>query len=245
MNESRICELAESQLSDYRARRPGTVFEDPLFRPTLEDAYRIQLAAAALRERDGERRAGFKVGATGTNIGAQFGLQGPVSGSVWESEVHVCGAALPADDYARPAVEGEIALRLGPDGRPIAVFPVIEIHNFLFRAEPWSLQELVVNNAIHAGVVLPCADETPWPAEVSGSIRVLVNDLIVDEGPANGVPGGPEGSLRWLRAHLNRFGLRPFGLVLTGTALSLIPVSRGDKVRVETDTFGHAEMRLV
>jgi 2-keto-4-pentenoate hydratase len=236
--------VAARQLADYRRHDPGTIYDDPSFRPTLDDAYAIQLAVADLRIQQGETRAGFKVGCTGPNIREQFGMDGPISGSVWASELHPCGATLAPGDFSRPAIEGEIALRLGPDGEPIAALPVIELHNFVFRSNPHRLHELVINNGIHAGVVLPCTHEIRWPVNLSVPIRVLINDRVVDEGAADGVPGGPEGSLRWLQDHLTRFNLRPFGLVLTGTALTLLPIQPGDRVRVEANGIGYSEMTL-
>jgi 2-keto-4-pentenoate hydratase len=237
-------EVAKRQLEDYRRHDPGTVYNDPAFDPSLDEAYVIQLSVAALRQRDGERRAGFKVGCTGPNIREQFGMDGPISGNVWDSELHPCGTTLKAGDFSHPAIEGEIALRLGPDGEPIAALPVIELHNFVFRSDPRRLQELVINNGIHAGVVLPCTPERSWPSNLSVPIRVLINDRVVDEGPADGMPGGPEGSLKWLRGHLSRFNLRPSGLVLTGTALRLLPIQPGDRVRIEADGVGYSEMTL-
>jgi 2-keto-4-pentenoate hydratase len=236
--------IAERQLADYRRHDPGTIYDNPAFRPTLDEAYAIQLAVADLRILRGEKRAGFKVGCTGPNIREQFGMDGPISGSVWESEVHKCGARLASREFCRPAVEGEIAVRLGPDGEPVAAFPVIELHNFVFRTHPRQLQELVVNNGIHAGVVLPCTPEAAWPARLDVPIRVSINGRPIEEGPADGVPGGPRGSLDWLRAQLKRFDLKPFGLILTGTALTLVPIAPGDRVRVEADRLGYSEMTL-
>src|SRR5437899_5871148 len=85
--------LARRQLGDYRRHKPGTLFDDGL-ELGIEDAYAVQLEVAALRLRDGERVAGFKVGCTGATVRAQFGMDGPVSGMVCQSEIHPSGSTV-------------------------------------------------------------------------------------------------------------------------------------------------------
>ncbi len=56
----------------------------------------------------------------------------------------------------------------------------------------------------------------------------------------SGVPGGPVGSVEWLRRNLEAYALslRPRQLVLTGTPLGLYPVRPGDAVRVTAERLG-------
>lgn len=240
--------LAARQLADYRATTPGTWFaEHPGSALTLDEAYAVQDEVAALRAADGV--AGHKVGATGPGTRAQFGLDGPIRGTLYRTELHPSGVALPAAAFARLAVEGELALRLGADGQPERVLPVIELHHYVFRGQPPTLQELVANNGLHAGVVLPAGAGVPWRGDeaLSGQLRLEVDGEVVDAGPMAGVPGGPSGSLAWLREHLARVGRSPCpgGLVLTGTPLGLVPVAPGSRVRVEAEGLGAVEMTVL
>ena len=241
--------LAVRQLADYRAGTPGTFFADP-GRPhlSLEDAYRVQGEVAALRGPT-EPVIGYKVGCTGPGTRAQFGLDGPIRGLLYGTELHACGSELSYRSFANLAIEGELAVRVGGDGRIAQVLPVIELHNYVFRGQPPTLQELVANNGINAGVVLadPAA-EAPWRGEepLGGRLTVRVNGACVDEGPMDGVPGGPAGSLRWLARHLADHGLalQPGQLVLTGTPLGLIPVRPGDQVQVTAEHLGSVEATI-
>jgi 2-keto-4-pentenoate hydratase len=144
---------------------------------------------------------------------------------------------------------GELALRIGRDGEPGAVLPVVELHNYVFRGKPPTLQELVANNGLNAGVVLPAGAEASWRGDDSldGLLRVEVDGRVVDAGPMNGVPGGPYGSLEWLRGHLAERGLtlRPGHLVLTGTPLGLIPVSPGNEVGVDAEGLSEVRMSVL
>ena len=242
--------LATRQLADYRARTPGTFFgEEDRPNLTLENAYSVQAEVARLRSVEGETVAGYKVGATGAGVREQFGIDGPIRGFLYDTELHPSGVKISHASYANLAIEGELAVRLGDDAEIARIFPVIELHNYVFRSEPRILQELVINNGLHAGVVLPATEGAQWRGEepLDGELRVEINGRVVDEGPMSGVPGGPAGSVEWLRRQLAAYGLalRPQQLVLTGTPLGLYPVSPGDSVRVTAERLGSVEATIV
>ena len=215
----------------------------------MEAAYAVQAEVAALRSADGEPVAGYKVGCTGPNVREQFGMDGPIRGFLYGTELYPSGVKLSHASYANLAIEGELAVRLGDDAEIARIFPVIELHNYVFRSESPTLQELIANNGVHAGVVLPAAEGARWCGDepLTGALRIEINGRRVEEGPMSGVPGGPTGSVEWLRGHLAAHGLalRPWQLVLTGTPLSLIPVRPGDSVRVAAEGLGDVEAKVV
>ena len=248
MNPS-VQELAARQLADYRAHTPGTFFGEEHSRFTLDYAYAVQREVSRLRAAEGEPVAGYKVGATGPGTRQQFGMDGPIHGFLYQTELHSSGVDLSHTLYANLAIEGELAVRLGDGAEISRIFPVIELHNYVFRSESPNLQELIANNGIHAGVVLPEVEGEEWGGEglPEGTLRVEINGRMVEEGPMSGVPGGPAGSVEWLRRHLAAYDLtlRPRQLVLTGTPLSLIPVRPGDSVRVRAEWLGTVEATVV
>ena len=63
-----------------------------------------------------------------------------------------------SNEFANLAIEGEMAARIGADGTISAVFPVIELHHFVFRGARKTLPELVANNGLNGGIVLPTED---------------------------------------------------------------------------------------
>jgi 2-keto-4-pentenoate hydratase len=87
-------DLADRQWRDYRARQPGTCFADPDFVLSLADAYELQDAVAKLRVAAGDRLIGYKVGCTGTGTVQQFGMQGPIRGCLFKSEIRKDGDVL-------------------------------------------------------------------------------------------------------------------------------------------------------
>jgi 2-keto-4-pentenoate hydratase len=158
---------------------------------------------------------------------------------LFRSEIHSSGKTLRHQAYANPAIEGEMALRIGVDGGIAAAFPVIELHQFVFRAPRKTLAELVANNGINAGAVIPehfeAASLEDWANACTLSISV--NGVSVETGALWAMACGAPEALERLRGDLRRFGeaLKPEDLVLAGTPLGLHPVQGGDHVVVSID----------
>jgi 2-keto-4-pentenoate hydratase len=101
-------------LADHDARQPNAVFAGRgADWVTLDEAYALQGAVAALRRARGERCVGYKVGCVSSAIQRQFGLHQPVRGYLWAGERHPSGTCLEPARYACLAIEGELALQLG------------------------------------------------------------------------------------------------------------------------------------
>jgi 2-keto-4-pentenoate hydratase len=236
---SAISALADRQWRDYRARHPGTCFADPGFALDLSDAYELQDAVATLRVSAGDCLVGYKVGCTGAGTVQQFGMEGPIRGCLFESEVRQHCCAVTSNEFANLAIEGEMAVRIGAEGAIAAAFPVIELHHFVFRGTRKTLPELVANNGFNAGVVLPGEDCLLSGEHVDrpGELSVWINDHLIASGELWPMRDGVEASLGWLREHLAKKdrALLPEQIILTGTPLGLYPVRTGDRVVVRVD----------
>jgi 2-keto-4-pentenoate hydratase len=231
-----VQELAARQIADYRNLSPGTYFGD-LHEPlSLDEAYRVQAEVSRLRVQHGDKVTGYKLGCTSPEIERRLGLRGPIHAVLFESELRHSGALLDTSSFVNLAIEGEMAARIGENGKIIAVFPVIELHNLIFRGEPKTLTELIVNNGLNAGVVLPDKRASAEALEhfATPSLSVRVNGECIDEGLLWSLPGGLDASLQWLEMNLARHGgrLLPGHLVLTGTPLGIHRVYTGDHVEV-------------
>ena len=233
LDPTQVLDLAERQLADYRRGSPGTVFAAGALL-SVEDAYAVQRVVARLRVADGETLAGYKVGFTGADVASQLGAPGPVSGHLWRDELRPSGAWVAASRFTNLAVEAEVGAVLDDAGAVARVFPVIELHDFVLRGSPPTLAEVIANNAVHAGVVLP-RDVSPAPSALPADawLELEVDGVVVDGGAPFAMSGGVEASLSWLRAHLSAMGahLPPRSLVLLGTPLQIVAVGPGAQLR--------------
>ena len=248
MDPTFLRSMAGRQWRDYQWGTPGTMFADPDISLILDEAYRIQMEYAGLRCAAGDAVTGYKVGCIGSGVVEQFGMSGPIHARLFRSEIHSAGETLRYRAYANPAIEGEMALRIGVDGGIAAAFPVIELHQFVFRAPRKTLAELVANNGINAGVVIPEHLEATSLEDWANAptLSISVNGVNVETGALWAMAGGAPEALEWLRCDLRRFGegLKPGDLVLAGTPLGLHPVQAGDHVAVSIDGKDRVDCRF-
>ena len=133
MDPASLMSLAGRQWRDYQRGAPGTMFADPEISLTLDEAYQIQMELARLRCAAGDAVAGYKVGCIGPGVVEQFGMSGPIHARLFRSEIHSSGKNFRHQAYVSPAIEGEMALRIGVDGEIAAAFPVVERERILHR----------------------------------------------------------------------------------------------------------------
>ncbi len=233
--------LAVRHLRDYDAREPGLVFDgcDPM--ASVDEAYRLQAAVAALRSKRGEHVAGFKIGCVTPSVQQQLGVDRPVTGHVFASEVRLSPASLAEDRYCSLGVEGELAVTLArnlDDPKEVAanpakfvryVFPVMELHHCVFRRPDSAAMELIANNALQAGIVVPHV-RTTVPMGMLLNLRVVIGGREV--GRAN---VDPYATLAQMASLLCGRGItaRAGQCLLTGSPLPLYPVQVGDRFMVE------------
>lgn len=256
MVDETLEQLARRQLADYDRGEPGTAFADGL-KLSIADAYRVQSLVALLRERRGERVIGYKVGCTSATIRRRLGIDHSVFGRLFESECWPSGASLPPRRLSALAIEGELAVRLARDLPPVDassveipeaidhVFPVVELHDLVFRGVDPSPDEVIANNALHVGFV-HSSDPSPSLGDAPGTLRVDIDDV-----PAATISGAEltqtiVESLAWLAGQLDSFGsgLRAEQIVLCGSLADLFPVSAGSRITVTTDRFGSVECAI-
>jgi len=232
-------ELAVRQFSDYQSKNPGTCFLDPNFNLDITSAYKLQDLVTKIRVQSGEQVIGYKVGCTGPGTKAQFGMGGPIRGTLFAGEVRQNGVSLNPDEFCQLAIEGEMAIRISENFKIEAVFPVIELHNFIFRSKNKNLSELIANNGINSGIVLPDMHRQQSKNYIrkDGILSVAINGENIGEAGFWPNDGGAEASLKWLKNNLleHSIQLMPNDIILVGTALGLYPVKNGDEVLVCID----------
>lgn len=240
--------LALRQWRDYQRTTPGTAFADREMSLTLEEAYAVQMEVARLRCAAGDAVIGYKVGCIGPGVVKQFGMSGPIHARLFRSEIHDSDATLRHRTFANLAIEGEMAIRIGENDQIVGVFPVIELHHFVFRGPQKTLTELIANNGINAGAVIHRDHATLRLADWYGArtLSVAVDGKIIDAGALWAMPGGPTEVIDWLRRDLRRFGeaLKAGDLVLAGTPLGLHSVSPGNHVVISVDGTPYVDCRI-
>jgi 2-keto-4-pentenoate hydratase len=247
-----IQQLAAQQLQDRDAGTPGTIFAESIS-ITSEQAYAISSEVSQLRVARGEKIVGYKVGCTSPGIQQQLGIDAPVFGYLFESESWPSGTSFSERQFAKLAIEGELAVELATDLKAhattlaelntavAAISPVIELHNFVFRGAQPSAPELIANNAIHAGYVYPTNSQAEQTLDVyPGTLRIEVDGQELATVASEQLTATVISSLRWLSQELERTGtgLKAGQTVLCGSVADLFPVHSNCRINVISEHLG-------
>lgn len=247
------------------ARREARVLDEfPGALPTtLADAYRVQEALIRL---DGRPVVGWKVAMIPPALREALGDE-RICGPVFEGLVRDVAADTeidaPVHDGGFAALEAEFVARFataaepGPSGFDAATIAaaLAEIHAGVEVAS----SPLPTLNAIgplavvcdrgnNAGVIVgPPLAGWRHRAPALFASRMTIDGVVVGEGSAASVPGGPLGAVVWLAEHLHRRGRRLSAgdVVSTGMTTGVHDVRPGAVARVDFAHVGGIDLRVV
>lgn len=237
-------------LAPLSARFPGM---------TLDHAYRIQQHWLQRRLEAGERLIGHKIGVTSEAVMAMLNVAEPDFG-------HLTSAMLYADNTAHfdsliaPMAEGEIAFLLGADlaGPGITeadvlhatrcVMPCLEVVDTRIRDWRITITDTIADNASSAGFVLGDGAADPHAIDLATvGMTLEKNGVVVATGAGAAALGHPLAAVAWLANTLGARGhtLRAGQVILSGSLAAMVPVQRGDIVRMRLAGLGAAEVRFI
>ena len=211
---------------------PTTEFAaDPRVRRGME----AQLELRRERLAAGDAPLGWKVGFGTPEAFEKLGTSAPLVGFLLRSALVPSGTAYSIDGFGRPALEPEVAVRVGEGGGPAALGPAFEIAD----VEPTSdVVRILAGDIFQRGVVLG-----PMAGRVSlegASALVSVNGEEVSVADPEALPGAIPDLLAHVSGLLPKFGeqLRPGDLVITGSIVPPLQIEPGDRVEYELHGFG-------
>ena len=241
----------------------GTVLTalDPSCRPAdRAQGYAVQAQLARL---SGEPVVGWKIAATSIAGQRHIGVDGPLAGRLLRARVLDGGATVPFAGNRMSVAEFEFGFRmahaLGPREAPYTVDEVIDAvdtmhltieipdsryEDFVHAGAP----QLIADCACACWLVAGPAVEADWRRVDLSRQEVLarVNGEVAARGSGANVLGDPRVALAWianeLRVHAG--GLRAGDLITTGTCVTPVPVSPGDRLESDAGDFGVLKARL-
>lgn len=243
----------------YAAERAATAVAPLTERhPDLDvaGAYAVQRHGRALRERDGARVVGRKVGLTSVAMQELLGVGEPDFGYLTDAMVHPDGARLDLDGLVAPRVEAEIALRLaaplsGPRvDRAAALAAIGEIAPALevvdSRVADWRIRlaDTVADNASSGlaviGAFTPLSDTDLTAVEMEMEVAHADGRQEHEAGSGAAVLGHPAEALAWLARALAPFGegLEAGQVVIPGAMARAVTVAAGADVHASFSGLG-------
>jgi 2-oxo-3-hexenedioate decarboxylase/2-keto-4-pentenoate hydratase len=226
-------------------------------------AYRVQAEAHRLLSAAGQGAlAGWKIGCTTPVMQRFLDIPSPCAGGMLAATMFRGEGALEHRRLIKPAVECEIAVRLGADlpagGAPwtqasvapavAACMAAIELVDDRY-ADYRSLgtPTLIADDFFHVGCVL-APEVADWRRLDIPALRgeTRINGAGVGEGRGGDVMGHPFAALAWLANLLAGQGraLRAGQIVLTGSVVETRWVQPGDRVEIAIEGLGTARARF-
>lgn len=193
-------------------------------------------ALLARREADvaaGAAPIGWKIGFNTPAIQEHFGLIEPVVGYLTKTRVVEAGVEVPLAGWAVPAVEVEMAVRVGDDGGVGGLAPALELVDL---GEPLDdIEPVLAGNICHRGVVF--GDEIPGADPWSMVAAVHKDGAVVAEGR---LTEDPATTVTFVRTFLATYGaaLAPGDRIIAGSVVPPVTVAPGDDLEVSFGPFG-------
>jgi 2-oxopent-4-enoate/cis-2-oxohex-4-enoate hydratase len=225
---------------------------------TIDDAYAISTRMLRLREADGEKLVGKKIGVTGLVVQQMLDVHQPDFGYLTDAMWIEAGQPVPISTrLIQPRAEGEVAFVLsadmqGPGVTPAdvlaatrSVAPCFEIVDSRIDAWRIKIQDTVADNA-SSGLFVIGQPVSPEGLDLSRiQMQVTKNGAPLSEGKGDASAlGSPEACVAWLANTLGAYGipLRAGEVILSGSLVPLEPVVAGDTMRVEISGLGALEV---
>lgn len=227
---------------------------------SIEDAYHIQQRMIARRLDKGERVIGKKIGVTSKAVMNMLGVHQPDFGYLLDGMVYNEGESISMDTLIQPKAEGEIAFLLKQDlqGPGVIAADVLAATEGVMacfeivdsRIQDWKIkiQDTVADNASCGVFVL--GDQLVDIADVDLALCGMVlekNGDIVVTGAGAATMGHPVNAMVWLANTLGRLGiaLKAGDIVLSGAMGAMVPLARGDNLRMTIGGLGGCSVRFV
>jgi 2-oxo-3-hexenedioate decarboxylase len=217
----------------------------------LDQAYGMTAAIRQMRETRGEMPVGRKIGFTNRTIWAEYNVDRPVWGYVYDSTLYHLAEiddTFSVVSFSEPRIEPEIVFRLA--SRPASgmdesallacidwVAHGFEIVQSIFPGWKFSVPDTVAGLGLHGALLIgphhPIAERAEdWSQKLSRfEIDLRKDGAVVDHGHSSNVLGGPLSALRHLVDILARDQFNPplaaGEIVTTGTLTRAFPASAG------------------
>lgn len=211
--------------------RTAELAADPRVRRGME----AQLEVRRRRLAGGDEPLGWKVGFGTPQAFEKLGTSAPLVGFLLRSALAPADAAYSLDGFEHPALEPEVAVRVGEGGAPAALGPAFELADVDPAAD---LEAILADDIFQRGVVLGTMTERATLEGVSA--RVVANGEPTEVDDPQALPGALTGLVTHVAEFLPEFGeeLRPGDVVITGSIIPPLGVSPGDRVEYELRGLG-------
>jgi 2-keto-4-pentenoate hydratase len=259
LSEQTIESISRDLHSAERDRRTLRPITETYPEIDIDTAYKIQLGLVQLKDADGEKIVGKKIGLTSKAMQKMLNVDQPDYGHIFDNMVLQDGVVFRVAELIQPKIEPEIAFILdreikGPGVTPMQVLaatrfvvPALEIIDS--RIEGWRIKlcDTIADNASSARVVLGSSPKRVDERDLKLVGMILEkNGDIVQTGAGGAVLGHPAVAVAWLANAVGQFGvsLNAGDIIMPGALCGAVDVGAGDLLQASFDGLGTVSVRF-
>jgi 2-oxo-hept-3-ene-1,7-dioate hydratase len=189
----------------------------------------------------GARSVGWKIGFNTPAIQEHFGLTEPVVGYLTDAGMTLVGGTVSLAGWSAPAVEVEVAIRVGTDLGVAGLAPALELVDLGVPFD--DIEVVLADNICQRGVVfgpeVPGVD--PWAVVVEVTKPGAPGDLLVAAGR---ISEDPAMTTSFVRSYLETHGaeLAEGDRIIAGSMIAPVAVAPGEALHVDFGPLG--ELRI-
>jgi 2-oxo-3-hexenedioate decarboxylase len=226
---------------------------------SVEDGYRIQQELVALKQAEGHRIVGPKMGLTSRAKMKQMNVEEPIYGYVFDYMVVPDGATISMRELIHPKAEAEIAFAIGKDiegpgitGAQVLaateyVVAALEIIDSRYENFKFTLSDVIADNASSSRIILGKKVTRPADLELDLlGVTLSINGEMKGLGAGAAVLGHPANSIAMLANMLARRGekIKAGEIILSGAVTEAFLLNVGDKVSAKVQGLGEVSFTL-
>jgi 2-keto-4-pentenoate hydratase len=199
----------------------------------VDRAMRALLAQRADDLARGATGVGWKIGFDTPAIQEHFGLHDAIVGYLTDTRVVAPGATVSLAGWVAPAVEVELAVRIGDDGTIAGLGPALELVDLDISFD--DIEPVLAGNICHRHVVFGA--EVPGVDPMALAATVTKDGAVMAEG---GLTKDPAVTVAFVRAYLAAHDatLESGQRIICGSVVPPVAVAPGDALDVSFGPFG-------
>jgi 2-keto-4-pentenoate hydratase len=199
----------------------------------LDAGMRRLLASRSAALDGGARAIGWKIGFNGPAVQDHFGLTGAVVGYLTDRTVIPVGHQVDVNRWEHPALEVELAIRVGADGAIAGLAAAVELVDLDLPFD--DLEPILAGNVFHRGVIFGPEFADLRLGELEGV--VTVDGQVVARGPLTEPPAV---TIEFVQAFLAERGavLAPGDRIIAGSLIAPMSIGSGDHYDIAFGPLG-------
>lgn len=246
-----------------KARIPMRAFSLKYQDMTIEDGYAVQAEWIKLKEAEGRKVIGRKVGLTSRAMQEAMKINEPDFGTLLDDMLFENGATIPAADFIDPRIEVEITFVLKNNlfGDDLTVEDVLDATDYVVpsleliaarshRIDPETgytrkVHDTISDNAANAGIIVGDTKLKPNDIDLRWAGAILYRNGIVEEtGLGAGILDHPARGIIWLAKRFAPHGIKLDAgqYIMSGSFTRPIIVQAGDHFKADFGPMGTVEL---